>query len=263
MAGRTDSGSSITNVAATAGVSIATVSRVLSGKRGKDDDIARRVRAAAEQLGYSVNYAASALRSDVTNTIGLVIPSATEPFAAQLLDEIEPTIDTESTAAVAGHRQPTQAVAGGTHRIAGQPPCGRADRGARRRRRPCRNAEPVREHACRSCRSADGRPRRSARPWSASTKTPRWRRIVKHLAEQGIASAAYMAGNGAVFRIGGTVRHIPHAYAHLRACHQRKLEPVRRTYRAARFRLHHARCSPGRSYSRKPWSAPTMRSRSA
>ena len=51
MAGRTDSGSSITNVAATAGVSIATVSRVLSGKRGKDDDIARRVREAAKQLG--------------------------------------------------------------------------------------------------------------------------------------------------------------------------------------------------------------------
>lgn len=96
MAGRTDSGSSITNVAATAGVSIATVSRVLSGKRGKDDDIARRVREAAKQLGYSVNYAASALRSDVTKTIGLVIPSATEPFSAQLLDEIEPTIDTES-----------------------------------------------------------------------------------------------------------------------------------------------------------------------
>ena len=52
MAGRTDSGSSITNVAATAGVSIATVSRVLSGKRGKDDDIARRVRAADDALWW-------------------------------------------------------------------------------------------------------------------------------------------------------------------------------------------------------------------
>ena len=61
MAGKTNS--SITNVAALANVSIATVSRVLSGKRDKDDDIARRVRAAAEQLNYSVNYAASALRS--------------------------------------------------------------------------------------------------------------------------------------------------------------------------------------------------------
>ena len=47
--------SSITNVAAMAHVSIATVSRVLSGKRTKDDDIARRVRAAAEELNYSVN----------------------------------------------------------------------------------------------------------------------------------------------------------------------------------------------------------------
>ena len=57
MAGKTNS--SITNVAALANVSIATVSRVLSGKRDKDDDIARRVRAAAEQLNYSVNYAAT------------------------------------------------------------------------------------------------------------------------------------------------------------------------------------------------------------
>ena len=96
MAGRTDGGSSITDVAALSNVSIATVSRVLSGKRTKDDDIARRVRQAAQRLNYSVNYAASALRSDVTNTIGLVIPSATEPFSAQLLDEIEPTIDVES-----------------------------------------------------------------------------------------------------------------------------------------------------------------------
>ena len=38
---------SIVNVAAIANVSTATVSRVLSGKRTKDDDIARRVRAAA------------------------------------------------------------------------------------------------------------------------------------------------------------------------------------------------------------------------
>ena len=88
--------SSITNVAALANVSIATVSRVLSGKRTKDDDIARRVRAAAAHLNYSVNYAASALRSTVTNTIGLVIPTANDPFCAQLLDEIEPIIDVDS-----------------------------------------------------------------------------------------------------------------------------------------------------------------------
>ena len=87
--------SSITNVAAMAHVSIATVSRVLSGKRTKDDDIARRGRAAAEELNYSVNYAASSLRGAATNTIGLVIPSATDHFSAGLLDELEPVIDME------------------------------------------------------------------------------------------------------------------------------------------------------------------------
>lgn len=90
------SSASITNVAALANVSTATVSRVLSGKRAKDDDIARRVRAAASALNYSVNYAASALRSDVTNTIGLIIPSATESLSAQLLDELEQLVDVES-----------------------------------------------------------------------------------------------------------------------------------------------------------------------
>lgn len=83
---------SITNVAALANVSIATVSRVLSGKRDKDDDIARRVRAAAAELNYCVNHAASTLRSDVTNTIGLVIPSSTNRLSAQLLGELEPTL---------------------------------------------------------------------------------------------------------------------------------------------------------------------------
>ena len=61
----------------------------------KDDDIARRVRAAAEELNYSVNYAASSLRGAATNTIGLVIPSATDHFSAGLLDELEPVIDME------------------------------------------------------------------------------------------------------------------------------------------------------------------------
>ncbi|MFC2696848.1 MAG: LacI family DNA-binding transcriptional regulator, partial [Bifidobacterium dentium] len=111
MAGRNESNRSITNVAALANVSIATVSRVLSGKRTKDDDIARRVRAAAEQLNYSVNYAASALRSTITNTIGLVIPSATETFSAQLLDEIEPTIDVDSQQLLLGIG-PNQAAQG-------------------------------------------------------------------------------------------------------------------------------------------------------
>ncbi|WEV42113.1 LacI family DNA-binding transcriptional regulator [Bifidobacterium sp. ESL0682] len=88
---RSDSpNNSITEVAALAEVSTATVSRVLSGRRNKDDDIARRVRDAAEKLHYSANSAASSLRSDITNTLGVVIPSPIDAFSAQLLSKLEP-----------------------------------------------------------------------------------------------------------------------------------------------------------------------------
>lgn len=86
---------SIVNVAALANVSTATVSRVLSGKRTKDDDIARRVREAADRLGYSANYAASALRSAESNTIGLIIPGVDDVFSTQLTHELEPLVNAE------------------------------------------------------------------------------------------------------------------------------------------------------------------------
>ncbi|MCO6559410.1 MAG: LacI family DNA-binding transcriptional regulator [Bifidobacterium sp.] len=88
---RTESpNNSITEVAALAKVSTATVSRVLSGRRKKNDDIARRVHEAADQLHYRANSAASSLRSDVTNTLGVVIPSPIDTFSSQLLSKLEP-----------------------------------------------------------------------------------------------------------------------------------------------------------------------------
>lgn len=82
-------GSSILEVAIRSGVSTATVSRVLSGKRAKDDAIARRVRHAAAELNYHVNAAASALRSDSTNTIALVKPRTTAPADSAIVVELE------------------------------------------------------------------------------------------------------------------------------------------------------------------------------
>lgn len=91
MTNQTNQNASITHVAALAKVSIATVSRVLSGRRAKDDDIAKRVRKAAEQLNYSVNYAASALRSDTTNTIGVVIGTSNvdDSFSVNMLSALD------------------------------------------------------------------------------------------------------------------------------------------------------------------------------
>lgn len=80
---------SISDVAAKARVSTATVSRVLSGARDKDDDIARRVRKAAETLHYSVDFAASALRGSSSGTIGLLVPDGEDSFAAQFAAELE------------------------------------------------------------------------------------------------------------------------------------------------------------------------------
>lgn len=85
-------GASITNVAALADVSIATVSRVLSGRRTKDDDIARRVRKAAHELNYSANSAASALRSDVSNTIALSMPATSTLMAASVVTAISEAV---------------------------------------------------------------------------------------------------------------------------------------------------------------------------
>lgn len=73
---------SIIDVAVAAGVSTATVSRVLSGRRSKDDDLARRVRKAAQVLRYTANPAASALRAETTTVLGLVVPDPPGPFAA-------------------------------------------------------------------------------------------------------------------------------------------------------------------------------------
>lgn len=192
MAGRTDNGSSITNVAALADVSIATVSRVLSGKRGKDDDIARRVRKAAKQLGYSVNYAASSLRSDVTKTVGLVIPSATEAFCAQLLDEIEPTIDVESQQLLLGIGATQQAqeerieslVKRHVDGLIVMPAVG-ADL-----------AETLNRHADTLPIVQIGGRQTSPRVSVVGIdESAAMEAIVRHLAEQGIASVVYMAGD--------------------------------------------------------------------
>ncbi|KFI84296.1 LacI family DNA-binding transcriptional regulator [Bifidobacterium psychraerophilum] len=86
---------SISNVAALAGVSTATVSRVLSGRRKKDDELSKRVRQAAEKLNYSVNYAASALRSDITNIIAVIVPELGGSMYSRFAEEAESVISAQ------------------------------------------------------------------------------------------------------------------------------------------------------------------------
>jgi LacI family transcriptional regulator len=79
------------DVAALAGVSFKTVSRVINGVSTVDPALAARVNAAADRLGYRPNLTASSLRrSDGrTATIGTLVEDAANPFSASLLRAIE------------------------------------------------------------------------------------------------------------------------------------------------------------------------------
>lgn len=79
----------IADVAEHAGVSTATVSRVLSGRGPVSEGVRRKVRASADELGYRVNSIARALRSSRTDTVGMVVPSISNPFFTALVESIE------------------------------------------------------------------------------------------------------------------------------------------------------------------------------
>lgn len=84
------------DVAAEAGVSTATVSRVLSGRRPVSEDIARTVREASERLGYQANVVARSLRVQSTGTVGMVVPHISNPFFPAIVEAVERELATDS-----------------------------------------------------------------------------------------------------------------------------------------------------------------------
>jgi LacI family transcriptional regulator len=79
------------DVAALAGVSLKTVSRVINGVSTVDPALVSRVREASGKLGYRPNLTASSLRrSDRrTATIGMLVEDAANPFSASLMRSVE------------------------------------------------------------------------------------------------------------------------------------------------------------------------------
>ncbi|MER6606071.1 LacI family DNA-binding transcriptional regulator [Streptomyces sp. NPDC000927] len=80
---------SIKDVAAEAGVSVATVSRVLNSHPSVSPDARTRVLAAVETLGYRPNAVARSLRTDQTHTLGLVISDVLNPYFTELTRFVE------------------------------------------------------------------------------------------------------------------------------------------------------------------------------
>jgi LacI family transcriptional regulator len=79
----------ITDVAELARVSVGTVSNVLTNAQRVSPATRRRVEVAIAQLGYRRDKVAQSLSRRRTNLIGALVPEVTNPFFAELVQEIE------------------------------------------------------------------------------------------------------------------------------------------------------------------------------
>jgi len=85
----------IRQAAEAAGVSIATVSRVLSGQGGVSEELTEKVRQAVEQLGFQPNRVARGLRRQTTQTVGVIVTDIQNPFFTSVLQSIERVLENE------------------------------------------------------------------------------------------------------------------------------------------------------------------------
>lgn len=82
----------IRDVAVAAGVSMGTVSRVAAGNPRISDATRQRVLAAMKKLAYQPNIAARAMRTNVSRTVGLLIPDMTCPIFSRVAAGAEPVL---------------------------------------------------------------------------------------------------------------------------------------------------------------------------
>ncbi|WP_329588975.1 LacI family DNA-binding transcriptional regulator [Nonomuraea sp. LP-02] len=90
-------GVTIHDVARAAGVSVASASRALSGRRRVTPEVAERVARAVAELGYQPNAIAKALRDQTTGTIGMVVPGIGNPFFTTIVEAVERELQNSGT----------------------------------------------------------------------------------------------------------------------------------------------------------------------
>ncbi len=81
--------STMREVAALAGVSGKTVSRVMRNDRYVSDEVRKRVESAIAELRYVPNVLARTFRSGSDNAIGVAVPDISDPFFAAVIHEVE------------------------------------------------------------------------------------------------------------------------------------------------------------------------------
>lgn len=93
----------IKDVARRAGVSTATVSRVLNEHPSIAQEARQKVHDAIEELGYRPNAIARSLRMTTTSTIGLVVGSINNPYFAELARAVEDEARANGYAVITGN----------------------------------------------------------------------------------------------------------------------------------------------------------------
>ncbi|GIH16674.1 LacI family DNA-binding transcriptional regulator [Rugosimonospora africana] len=83
------------DVAARAGVSKTTVSRVLNGKDDLDPETAARVRQVIEELGYVPSARAVSLARGRTRVVGMLVPSLTWAWVGEVLQGVVDVVEAE------------------------------------------------------------------------------------------------------------------------------------------------------------------------
>jgi LacI family transcriptional regulator len=81
----------IKEVAREAGVSTATISRVLNNKGYISEEIREKVLTAVERMNYQPNSIARSLKQDKSRSIGLILPDMTNPYFMQIARQIQRT----------------------------------------------------------------------------------------------------------------------------------------------------------------------------
>jgi LacI family transcriptional regulator len=79
----------ISDVAASAGVSMMTVSRAVNGRDGITEETRQRILKIASEMGYRPNHIARGLVTHQTATLGLIMPDVSNPFFSQIARSAE------------------------------------------------------------------------------------------------------------------------------------------------------------------------------
>lgn len=83
---------SMIDIAKMAGVSVATVSRILNRNGRYSPETEEKVMELVEKYGYTVNFNAKGLRTNRTQSIGVIVPDITNEFFAKIIRSIENNI---------------------------------------------------------------------------------------------------------------------------------------------------------------------------